>query len=142
MPMGLINAPASYQQLINDTLRDLLDITVVAYIDDILIYTKGSLEDHIKDIQAVFERLSIVDFKTALEKCEFYKKSVKFLGFIIGTDGVKIDLGKIQSIKEWLTLRNVTDVQSFLGLANYNRKFIQDYSKKVLLLIALTKKDT
>jgi hypothetical protein len=90
----------------------------------------------------VFERLSTVDFKTALEKYEFHKKSVKFLGFIIGTDGVKIDLGKIQSIKEWPTLRNVTDVQSFLGLANYNRKFIQDYSKKALLLIALTKKDT
>jgi hypothetical protein len=50
MPMGLTNAPASCQQLINDTLRDLLDITVVAYIDDILIYTKGSLEDHIKDV--------------------------------------------------------------------------------------------
>jgi hypothetical protein len=95
MPIGLTNALASCQQLINDTLRDLLDITVIAYIDDILIYTKGSLEDHIKDIQAVFERLGIVDFKTILEKCEFYKKSVKFLGFIIGTDGVKIDLGKI-----------------------------------------------
>jgi hypothetical protein len=90
----------------------------------------------------MFERLGIVDFKTALEKCEFHKKSVKFLGFIIRTDRVKIDPGKIQSIKEWLTLRNVTDVQSFLGLANYNRKFIQDYSKKALLLIALTKKDT
>jgi hypothetical protein len=58
----------------------------------------------------VFERLNTVDFKTAPEKCEFYKKSVKFLGFIIGTDGVKIDLGKIQSIKEWLTPKNVTDV--------------------------------
>jgi hypothetical protein len=142
MPMGLTNAPASCQQLINDTLRDLLDITVVAYIDDILIYTKGSLEDHIKDVQAVFERLGTVDFKTAPEKCEFHKKSVKFLGFIIGTDGVKIDPGKIQSIKEWPTPRNVTDVQSFLGLANYNRKFIQDYSKKALPLMALTKKDT
>jgi hypothetical protein len=48
--MGLTNAPVSYQQLVNDTLRDLLDITVIAYIDDILIYTKGSLEDHIKDV--------------------------------------------------------------------------------------------
>ena len=100
MPMGLTNAPASCQQLINNTLRDLLDITVVAYIDDILIYTKGSLTDYIKDVQAVFERLSTVDFKTVPEKCEFYKKSVKFLGFIIGTNGVKIDLGKIQSIQE------------------------------------------
>jgi hypothetical protein len=58
----------------------------------------------------MFERLGTVNFKTVLEKCEFHKKSVKFLGFIIGTDGVKIDLGKIQSIKEWLILRNVTDV--------------------------------
>lgn len=142
MPMGLTNAPASCQQMINDTLRDLLDISVIAYVDDILIYTTGSLQDHIKDVQAVFERLSATTFKTAPEKCEFHKKSVKFLGFIIGTDGVKIDPEKIKSIEEWPTPTNLKGVQSFLGLANYNRKFIKDYSRIAKPLTELTKKDT
>lgn len=142
MPMGLTNAPASCQQMINDTLRDLLDISVIAYVDDILIYTTGSLQNHIKDVQAVFERLSATTFKTAPEKCEFHKKSVKFLGFIIGTDGVKIDPEKIKSIEEWPTPTNLKGVQSFLGLANYNRKFIKDYSRIAKPLTELTKKDT
>ena len=83
MPMGLTNAPATCQQLVNDVLRDLLDITTIAYVDDILIFTRGSREQHTKDVQAVLERLSTVDFKTAPEKCEFYKKEIEFLGFIL-----------------------------------------------------------
>lgn len=142
MPMGLTNAPATMQQMINDVLRDLLDITVLAYVDDILVFTTGSLEQHVKDVQAVFERLATTTFKTAPEKCEFHKKSVKFLGFIIGTDGVKIDPEKTKSIEEWPTPKTVRDIQSFLGLANYNRKFIPEYSKVAIPLTKLTKKDT
>ena len=112
MPMGLTNAPASCQQLVNDTLRDLLDITVVAYLDDILIYTTGPLQQHTKDVQAVFERLSKTSFKTAPEKCEFHQKNVKFLGFIIGTDGIKIDPEKTKSIQEWPVPKTLTQVQS------------------------------
>jgi len=141
MPMGLTNAPATMQQMINDVLRDLLDITVLAYVDDILVFTTGSLEQHVKDVQAVFERLATTTFKTAPEKCEFHKKSVKFLGFIIGTDGVRIDPEKTRSIEEWPTPRTVKEIQSFLGLANYNRKFIPDYSRVAIPLTKLTKKD-
>lgn len=142
MPMGLTNAPATMQQMINDVLRDLLDITVLAYVDDILVFTTGSLEQHVKDVQAVFERLATTTFKTAPEKCEFHKKSVKFLGFIIGTDGVRIDPEKTRSIEEWPTPRTVKEIQSFLGLANYNRKFIPDYSRVAIPLTKLTRKDT
>ncbi|OQN95116.1 hypothetical protein B0A48_18806, partial [Cryoendolithus antarcticus] len=141
MPMGLTNAPASCQALVNNVLRDLLDVTVFAYMDDILVFTKGSLQQHTRDVQAVFERLSTTSFKTAPEKCEFHKKSVKFLGFIIGTDGIKIDPEKTTSIREWPTPACVKDIQSFLGLANYNRKFIKDYSKIAQPMTELTKKD-
>nr|OQO30940.1 hypothetical protein B0A51_04167 [Rachicladosporium sp. CCFEE 5018] len=119
MPMGLTNAPASCQALVNNVLRDLLDVTVFAYMDDILVFTRGPLQQHIRDVQAVFERLSTTSFKTAPEKCEFHKKSVKFLGFMIGTDGIKIDPEKTTSIREWQTPTCVKDIQSFLGLANY-----------------------
>ena len=141
MPIGLTNAPATMQQMINDVLRDLLDITVLAYVDDILVFTTGSLEQHVKDVQSVFERLSTTTFKTAPKKCEFHKKSVKFLGFIIGTDGVRIDPEKTTSIEEWPTPKSVKDIQSFLGLANYNRKFIPNYSKVAIPLTKLIKKD-
>ncbi len=141
MPMGLTNAPATCQQMINDTLRDLLDVTVIAYIDDIVIYTKGSREQHAKDVAAVFERLSRTTFKTAPNKCEFFKKEIEFLGFLIGTDGIKIDPKKTTSIVEWPVPKTVKEVQAFLGLANYNRKFVKDYSKIAIPLTNLTKKD-
>jgi len=141
MPMGLTNAPATMQRMINNVLRDLLDITVIAYLDDILIFTKGSREQHTRDVQEVFKRLSKTTFKTAPEKCEFYKKEVKFLGFIMSQNGIKIDPEKTKSIEEWPTPKNLTEVQSFLGLANYNRKFIKDYSKQATPLTKLTRKD-
>ena len=141
MPMGFTNSPAVQQNMINDVLRDLLNDTVVAYIDDILIFTKGPLNQHIKDVQAVFERLSKTSFRTAPEKCEFHVKETKFLGFIIGHEGIKIDPIKIEAILNWPTPENVTDVQSFLGHTNYNRKFIEKYSHKAIPLTKLTKKE-
>ena len=99
MPMGLTNAPATCQELVNNILRELLDLTVIAYIDDILIFTKGDRNQHTKDVQAVFERLSKVDFKTAPEKCEFYKKEVDFLGFVVSTSGIRIDPKKTETRK-------------------------------------------
>ncbi|KAI7201342.1 hypothetical protein KC365_g18742, partial [Hortaea werneckii] len=89
----------------------------------------------------VLERLSTVDFKTAPEKCEFYKKEIEFLGFIINTTGIKMDPKKVQSIEEWPTPKTVKDIQAFLGLANYNRKFVEGYSKLATPLTSLTKKD-
>ena len=88
----------------------MLDITIIVYIDDILIFTRGSREQHTKDVQAVLERLSIVDFKTIPEKCKFYKKEIEFLGFIINTTRIKIDPKKVQSIEEWPTPKIVKDI--------------------------------
>jgi hypothetical protein len=139
--MGLTNAPATQQRCINDLLRDLLNITVVAYVDDILIFTKGDKKQHVRDVQEVFKRLSESDFRTAPEKCEFYKTEVEFLGNIISTEGFRPDPRKTKSITEWPTPTSVKEVQAFLGLANYNRKFIQGFSAIAAPLTALTKKD-
>ncbi|KAG9939811.1 hypothetical protein KCU85_g10054, partial [Aureobasidium melanogenum] len=134
MPFGLTNAPATCQMMINDTLREYLDITVVAYLDDILIYTDGDLNQHIKDVQQVLAKLEERRLKANPKKCEFHVKETEFLGFIIGIDGIRIDPAKITSIKEWPTPKNLKEVQSFLGLANYNRKFISGYSQTALPL--------
>jgi hypothetical protein len=100
MLMGLTNALATQQRCINDLLRDILDVCVIAYVDDLLIYTKGSRNDYVKDVQSVFRRLAKSDFKTAPEKCEFYKDEVEFLGFIVGKGKIRIDPKKVKSIEE------------------------------------------
>lgn len=140
MPMGLTNAPATQQRCINHLLRDLLEVCVVAYVDDILIYTKGSLQQHQNDVKKVLSRLAKSSFRTAPEKCEFHKKEVEFLGFIIGHNKIQMSPEKVKAILEWPTPENVTGVQSFLGLANYLRTHVPGYSKKAIPLTNLTKK--
>jgi hypothetical protein len=110
-------------------------------VDDILIFTKGDKEQHVKDVQEVFKRLSKSDFRTAPEKYEFHKQEVEFLGNIISTEGFRPDPKKTQSITNWPTPTTVKEVQAFLGLANYNRKFIQRFSAIAAPLTELTKKD-
>jgi len=98
MPFGLTNAPAICQELVNDTLKRLLNKKVIVYLDDILIYTTGTLEEHIRDVREVFDKLQERNLRIAPEKCEFYKKEVKFLGFIVGVNGIKIDPDKTKSV--------------------------------------------
>ncbi len=89
----------------------------------------------------MLERLGNAGSKTAAEKCKFFKKEVDFLGFVVGVNSICMDLEKIKSIVEWPTPQNTRRRQAFIGLPNYNRKFIQDYSKIAIPLTTLTKKD-
>ena len=129
MPFGLTNAPATCQQFINDTLREYLDVFCVAYIDDILIYSKNQ-EEHDIHVTKVLEKLSGVGLCIKPEKCEFSVTSTSFLGFIISQDGVSMDSSKVSAIKEWEAPKSVKDVQCFLGFANFYRRFINKYSTK------------
>jgi hypothetical protein len=99
MPFGLTNAPATCQELINNVLRVHLDRTVVAYLDDILVYSK-TLEEHIRHVTEVLECLRKADLRLKLEKCEWHKEEVEFLGFVVGRNGVKISSKKIQVVKD------------------------------------------
>ena len=99
------------------------------------------LQQHIEHVSKVFAKLEEIDFKVNLKKTEFHKQEIKYLRFIIGTKGISIDPNKVKPIQEWLTLKNIRDIQSFLGLANYNQKFIKDYSKIATPLTWLTRKD-
>jgi hypothetical protein len=94
MPFDLTNVLASFQALINDKLREYLDIFVVVYLDDILIYLINK-KDHIKQVNLVFEILGKVGMRINGPKCIFYIKEMEFLGYIIGLDGIKIDLKKV-----------------------------------------------
>jgi hypothetical protein len=118
MPFGLTNVPASFQHFINDVLRPYLDIFVIAYLDDILIYS-DNLKEHRKHILKVLEALSEVGLHLKPEKSEFHQWEVRYLGFIILTSRTKMDLAKVATIQEWPEPRNVKDVQSFLWFANF-----------------------
>ena len=141
MPFRLTNARATFQELINNVLRPYLDIFVIAYLDDILIYSENEAQ-HTRHVKQVLQALDEYSLRLKLKKCEFHKTKVNFLGYVVGANGVEISEEKIKVVKNWLTPRTVTDIQSFLGFVNFNRQFIKDFSKIAIPLTRLTKKDT
>jgi len=140
MPFGLTNAPATFQELINNTLREYLDDFVVAYLDDVLIFSK-TYDEHVQHVRKVLQKLREADLPIKLSKCEFHKHSIKFLGHIVSTEGIQPDSDKVKSIVEWPEPKNVKEVQAFLGLINYYRKCIGGFSGLATPLTNLTKKD-
>ncbi|KAF4301497.1 hypothetical protein GTA08_BOTSDO10546 [Botryosphaeria dothidea] len=141
MPFGLTNAPATFQAMINDTLREYLDVFCTAYLDDILIYSE-TLEEHQEHVEKVLKKLQERKLQVKPEKCAFHVQEVEFLGFIIRPGEVIIDPKKVDSILSWPIPKNLREVQSFLGFANFYRRFIRDYAKLAEPLTRLTRKDT
>ena len=127
MPFGLTNAPASFQKLINDTLQEYLNVFVLAYLDNILIFSTD-YKQHIQHIQIVLQKLREKDLPVKLDKYEFHKHSIGFLGYIVSDQGLRPNPKKVDSVKEWPISRNVKNVQAFLGIINYYRKFIEGFS--------------
>jgi hypothetical protein len=140
MPFGLTNAPAVFQNLINDILRDLLDIYCIAYLDDLLIYS-ATPEEHVKHVATVLERLQNTKLYAKLEKCDFHVSEVNFLGYVISADGLKMESSRIRSIQEWPAPKSIKQVQRFLGFANFYRMFIKNFTKTLGPVLQLLKKD-
>jgi hypothetical protein len=140
MPFGLTNAPATFQHFINDVLAPFLDIFATAYLDDILIYSDNLEEhrDHVKQILTVLEKNGL---HLKPEKCEFHQQEVKYLGLIIGTNGIKMDPVKVETVVNWPQPEKLYDVRSFIGFANFYRRFIKGYSELVRPMTELTKKE-
>ena len=139
MPFGLANAPATFQHMINDVLRDYLDIFVVAYLDDLLIFSTNK-DEHERHVKLVLTCLREAGLFAKLEKCLFNQNHVDFLGYIISDKGITMDPAKIRTILEWKTPESVRDVQCFLGFANFYRCFIKGFSHLTLALTRLTHK--
>jgi transposase InsO family protein len=140
MPFGLTNAPATCQALVNDVLREHLDIFVVAYLDDILIYSQSEKE-HKEHVYKILTLLQQHHLLVDPDKCKWHQEEVEFLGHIVGKDGVKMSPEKIKVVKEWPTPTTVKEVQAFIGFANFNRQFIKNFSKIAIPLTELTKKE-
>jgi transposase InsO family protein len=140
MPFGLRNAPSSFQRIMNLVLGDLIDSCCVVYLDDILIYSKNK-EEHEEHLRRVLERLNYYGLLCNMKKSKFFCSEVKYLGFKISNNSVHVDEDKIEVIKEWKIPNSVTEVRSFLGLANYYRRFIKGYTQLAVPLLELTKKE-
>ncbi|KAF8756704.1 hypothetical protein RHS01_04259 [Rhizoctonia solani] len=125
MPFGLTNAPAAFQHFMNDLFRDLIDVTVVIYLDDILIFSEKP-EDH----------------PTHVRECHFHVTTIDYLGIVISPAGFSMDQKKIEAVTTWPTPKTVKQVQAFLGFVNYLCRFIPNFSTVARPLHNLTKKET
>src|SRR5882757_7437046 len=143
MFFGLTNSPATFQTMMDAIFREeIASGDVIIYMDDVLIATNGSLEQHRHKVAQILKKLRDNDLYLRPEKCRFHQKEVDYLGVIVGKGHVKMDPVKVQGITDWPTPTNLKELRSFLGFGNYYKDFIQGYSKITRPLHDLTKKDT
>nr|KYP33826.1 Retrovirus-related Pol polyprotein from transposon 17.6 [Cajanus cajan] len=140
MPFGVTNALAVFMDYMNRIFRSFLDRFVVVFIDDILVYSR-SLEDHREHLRLVFEVLRERQLYAKLSKCEFWLSEVKFLGHVISAEGIVVDPAKVEVVIQWEPSRTAMEIRSFVRLASYYRRFIEGFSRIVMSLTQLTRKD-
>ena len=139
MPFGLTNAPAVFMDLMNRVFKPYLDTFVIVFIDDILVYSENE-EQHKEHLRIVLKTLQDNQLYAKFSKCEFWLDKVMFLGHVISKDGIAVDPAKVEAVIDWKQPENITEVRSFLGLAGYYRKFIQDFSRIAVPMTKLLKK--
>ena len=140
MPFGLKTAPQTYQRLMELALSGLQWTAFLIYLDNVIVYGK-TFKEHLQRLSLVLQRFHQAGLKLKPGKCHFFETQVTFLGHLLTPDGVLPDHGNVEKITTWPVLTCVTDVWAVLGMGNYYRRFIRDYSKKMQPLIKLTKKD-
>ena len=140
LPFGHCNAPSTFQRLVDMTLAGLTWEICLCYLDDLIIFSK-TFDDHIKRLQAVFDRLRAADLKLKPSKCVIFARQVKFLGSVISDQGVAPDPEKIEAVATWPTPKSVTEVRAFVALAGYYRRHIRGFSEIARPLHELTRKN-
>jgi len=131
LPFGLTNVPVFFMDLMNRVFTSFLDKFVVAFIDDMLVYSKIRNE-HVNHLSMVLKTLEEHKLYAKLKKCEFWLEEVQFLGHIVTKDGISVDPAKIEAIVNWPRPTNVSEVRSFLGMTGYYRTFVEGFSKLAL----------
>jgi hypothetical protein len=141
MPFGTANAPGTFQREMQRVLRERLDVSVMVYIDDILVFSRNA-EDHAEHVEWVLNQLAKVKYFANPDKCEFFQSQVNFLGHVISAGGVAVQQHKVDAVSMWPRPQCVSDVRRFLGLTGYYRRFVAGHSRIAGPLSDLTGKDT
>jgi len=138
IPFGLTNTPSIFQDMMNHIFSDMSDLGLLVYMDDFLIFVKIK-EENDQRVKEVLRRLGENQLVVSSDKCIWKTQEVEFLGYVIGQEGIKMAKGKVEAVLEWKTPASLTEVQSFLGFANFYRRFVKDYSRIARPLTELTK---
>ena len=140
MPFGLTKAPAAFMSLMNRVFQPYLDQFVVVFVDDILIYSQSEVEheDHLRIVQQLLRDHQLY---AKFSKCEFWLAGVGFLGHVVSASGVSMDPGKVEAVMSWERPKSIFEIRSFLGLAGYYKRFIEDFSHLAAPMTRLTWKE-
>ena len=139
MPFGLSNIPAIFQGYVNKILAKKLDVFIIVYLNDILIYIKDPGQPHIEAVHWILDQLRKYSLFANLKKCYFHQDEIHFLGYVVSSKGINIKTKKIEVFKEWLEPKSVQDIQVFLGFANFYQRFIQGFSRMAASLTSMLK---
>jgi hypothetical protein len=141
MPFGLCNAPSTFQSLMNHVFHPFLHHFVLVFFNDILIYSK-TWTDHLTHVDQVLRLLSQHQLFLKQSKCAFGASEVEYLGHLVGKDGIRVDLKKIEAMQYWPHPKTLKRLHGFLGLTGYYRKFVKNYGKIAAPLTTLLKNNS
>ena len=128
MPFGATNAPATFQRLMHDCLGDLNMNWCIVYLDDVIIFS-DTKEEHLKRLEAVFQKLAAAGLKLKPSKCFFFREEIEYLDHVVSGKDVATNPKMVEAVTKWPTPKTVYDVRSFFGFVGYYRRFIKDFSK-------------
>lgn len=128
MPFGLCNAPGTFQRLMERLFGDQRHQSVLLYLDDIIVYS-SSVQHHLQRLRMVLERLRAAGLKVKLEKCDFFREEVRYLGHVISSHGVSTDPGKVEAVAQWPCPKTVSELRTFLGFVSYYRRFVEGFAQ-------------
>ena len=138
-PFGLMNAPATFQRLMNENFKENLIKHVLIFLDDLLEYSETPAE-HLKHLEEVFLNMRAARLKLKPKKCDLFQTQVNYLGHVLDKTGIRRNPMKLKAVRDWASPKTVTQVRSFTAFCNYYRKFVKNYAEFAKSLYRLTSK--
>ena len=139
MPMGLCNAPRTFQSLMNHIFYDCIAVFLVVYMDEFLIFSRND-EDHLKQMEIVLSSLKAENLFLSRNKCAFMKEETEFLGIIVSKNGISVNRVKVAVMKSCPRPASLKELRRFVGLLQSFRRFIKGFSEIAAPMIALARK--